>query len=430
MIRWWLYPLRADETFLRFGDYYGSAPLFNNPSYYRPLAYIATRYKNPYARWFAEQFRLRRRGWSDELNLLLFPSSDENTPRAKPPTDLPRTHFAQRMGTSIARGDWDLKISKVGEPIVGARGGTVAAFKCSPYYLHNHCHRDANSIVIYHKGDLAIDSGTYDGYESPHWYNYYVRTIAHNTIVVHDPQEKFISRGHEFANDGGQRFINDPSYAAHDISELKNFRDGTIVKQFQRKMYSYVCGDASNCYHKNKLTKFLRHVTFLLDYPHKSAVSLLVLDEIELARDGLTPRFLLHSMDEPAISGNTVTIVKGQGKLTATFLTPTKLEPIGGDGKDFWVDGANYPPRREAQPHLAPGRWRVEASPAEPGRKFEMVTLLTPTDLEAAVPEPATVRRAGNSWIVEQGGLTVGLYRGKAPGGLKGARRVVVEIGA
>ena len=42
------------------------------------------------------------------------------------------------------------------------------------------------TFTIYHKGDVAIDSGAYDGYETPHWYNYYIRTIAHNTIVIHD----------------------------------------------------------------------------------------------------------------------------------------------------------------------------------------------------------------------------------------------------
>src|SRR5205085_3791003 len=105
------------------------------------------------------------------------------------PNELPRTKLFGRMGVAIARGDFE--------------HGTVAAFKCTPVYLHNHGHRDANSFTIYHKGDLAIDSGAYDGYETPHWYNYYIRSIAHNTIVIQDPDEQFISRGKQYANDGG-----------------------------------------------------------------------------------------------------------------------------------------------------------------------------------------------------------------------------------
>ncbi|MCL2648804.1 MAG: heparinase II/III-family protein, partial [Phycisphaerales bacterium] len=384
VVPWWLYALRSDETFLRFGDYYGSIPLFDNASYYQPLAYIATRYRDPHARWFAEQFRLKGR---DEFHLLIFPSSCEDTPAAQPPQTLPRTHFHSRMGIAIARGDWDLhprtaeQIPQRTRPTStapatrpnyfspdptlfpkGDTGGTIAAFKCSPFYLHNHCHRDANSIVIYHKGDLAIDSGLYDSYETPHWHNYYIRTIAHNTIIVPDPDEHFISRGEEYANDGGQRFINQPHWGPYDISVLKDYKEGTILDQWQKADHSYICGDASNCYNRAKLKKFIRHVIFILDHPHPATVSLLILDEIELNKDGLSPKFLLHSVDEPQTTSNTVTITQGQGRLTTTFLTPATLEKIGGPGKEWLVGNTNYPPRRLGPPHI-PGAWRIEATP-------------------------------------------------------------------
>lgn len=427
VVPWWLYPLRTDETFLRFGDYYGSIPLFDNPTYYRAMAYIATRYGNPHARWFAEQFRLEGR---DEFHLLMYPSSDKDTPPAKSPENLPRTHFHERMGIAIARGDWNLKAHKANESPAGDTGGTVAAFKCSPYYLHNHCHRDANSIVIYHKGDLAIDSGMYDEYETEHWHNYYIRTIAHNTIVVHDPEEQFNSRGKVYSNDGGQRFINKPWFAAYDYDELLKsnaFKEGTIKKQRQAEDHFYVCGDASNCYNSAKVAKFVRHVTFILDHPHRTAVSLLVLDEIELARDGLVPRFLLHSVNEPAVSGSDVKIQNGQGRLTANFLSPVSIEKIGGEGKEWFVDGKNYAPRYIRPPHI-PGAWRIEATPtAIAPRKFQIVTLLTPMD--AAAPEPAIpqLQSSADRWVVQQEGLAVALYRGTVPG-ITGHRKILVPL--
>src|SRR6185369_16466649 len=106
---------------------------------------------------------------------------------------------------------------------------------------------------------------------------------------------------------------------------------------------------ASNCYAKQKLTRFLRHVTFILDWPAKACVSLLVLDEIELARDGLEPRFLLHTMDEPRIDVNKIIAAHGGGRLTGTVLLPhePRIEKIGGPGREFEVNWKNYPLNRK-----------------------------------------------------------------------------------
>src|SRR6185295_8742265 len=113
--------------------------------------------------------------------------------------------------------------------------------------------------------------GAYDSYETPQWYNYYIRSIAHNTVVIHDPEEKFVSRGKEYSNDGGQRFVNEPHFAPRTLEDVTGeaFRDGKILAQRDGDGFSYVCGDASNCYRKSKLKKFLRHVAFVLDYPQK-----------------------------------------------------------------------------------------------------------------------------------------------------------------
>jgi len=47
-------------------------------------------------------------------------------------------------------------------------------FKSSPYGSYNHSHADQNSLVINSGGErLAIDSGYYDGYGTPHWWRWY-----------------------------------------------------------------------------------------------------------------------------------------------------------------------------------------------------------------------------------------------------------------
>lgn len=42
-------------------------------------------------------------------------------------------------------------------------------FRSSPFGSLNHAHADQNSFVLYAKGEvLAMDSGVYDFYDSPH----------------------------------------------------------------------------------------------------------------------------------------------------------------------------------------------------------------------------------------------------------------------
>ncbi len=398
--KWWTYAFRDDETFIRFGDYFCAVPALENLQYYRPLAAIASRYRDGLAQWWVDKFRIT----AGEPEQILF--EDRPGVARRLPEELPRTKLFAPMGVVVARGDFER--------------GTVASFKCTPLYLHNHGHRDANSFTIYHKGDLAIDSGAYDAYETPQWYNYYVRTIAHNTIVVHDPTEEFLSRGKTYSNDGGQRFINEPHFQATKFEhlDLDVYRDGKIVEYREGDGYTYVCGDASNCYSKQKLTRFLRHATFILDWPRKGCVSMVVLDDIELAKPELEPRFLLHTMDEPVVEGNVITAKHKGGRLTATVLLPSspRIETIGGPGREFEVDGKNYPLNRTMIGPHTPGAWRAEVTGGSRGaggaRRF--LTLLVPADFDAPADPPATLEQSAAGWIVRQGDLAVALVqRGK-----------------
>jgi hypothetical protein len=416
VVKWWTYGMRDDESFLRFGDYFCAVPALENGQYYRPLAAIASRYGDGLAQWWVNRFRIS----ACEPEQMLFEDRPGVEPRSPQQLGLPRTKLFVPMGLAVARGDFD--------------GGTVAAFKCTPLYLHNHNHRDANSFTIYHKGELAIDSGGYDGYETPHWYNYFIRTIAHNTIVVHDPDEQFISRGREYANDGGQRFINEPHFQptkAEDIDK-EVFRDAQIIAYREGEDFSYVCGDALNCYGSGKLKRFLRHVTFIMDWPRQECVSLLVLDELELAREGLEPRFLLHTMEEPRVVGNQILAQHRGGRLTATVLLPQapRIEKIGGEGREFEVDGRNFPLNRQLIGAYTTGSWRAEVSGegSEAGLSRRILTLLVPADVEAPTEAPARVEVSPDGFLVRQGDLAVALVRPGRTITATAARSIQIEL--
>jgi hypothetical protein len=428
VVKWWTYGMRDDETFIRFGDYFSAVPVLENGQYYRAFAAIASRYRDGLAQWWVDRFRMDKSGI--EPDQILF--EDRPGVARKSPEELPRTRFFGPMGLAVARADFD--------------HGTVASFKCTPLYLHNHGHRDANSIAIYHKGDLAVDSGAYDAYETPHWYNYFIRTIAHNTIVIHDPSENFVSRGKEYANDGGQRFINEPHFAPRTIEDVlgDDFRDGKVLAYREGDGgggegggFSYVCGDASNCYSNSKLKKFLRHVTFVLDHPAKGSVSLLVLDEIELARDGLEPRFLLHTSAEPKVSDNTIAAVavgrsgtERGGRLTATVLLPRspRIDTIGGEGLEFEVEGTNYPLGRKMIPAYVPGAWRAEVTGAGEGRTRRFLAMLVPADADAPAEPRATLEESANGLLVRQGDLSIALVRGGKQIASDARRAIRIEL--
>jgi heparin/heparan-sulfate lyase len=419
IVEWYTYALRQDETFIRYGDYFCSNSIFTSGYMYRPMAAVASRYKNRIARWWTDKFTL------DGVEPDAFIFDDRNGVEAQSPETLPRTRFFPPMGISIARGDFNK--------------GTVAAFKCSPLYLHNHCHRDQNQITIYHKGELAIDSGAYDGYESPHWKNYYTRTIAHNTLVVHDPDEKPYMRAWALANDGGQRQVNIPDFTPRRFADISKacYQDGKILGYREGPGFSYVCGDASNCYRPEKLKRYVRHVVSLLDWPHLGAVALVVLDEVTLARPGLLPRILLHTVNEPAVDGTRVTAAHGEGRLEMHVLEPNghKIEKIGGPGHECWVDGQNFPVDFNADENLStrakwhtPGEWRVEVAPGEPCIDTEFLTVWIPSDASVKnVPQPVLqAHKSGR--VVKLGARSIGLFKTGSGAKLEGKESITIEL--
>ena len=107
------------------------------------------------------------------------------------------------------------------------RDRTSVFFKSSPFGSVNHSHADQNSFVMYSKGKvLAMDSGYYDYYNSPHWRDYYKQTKAHNAITY----------------DGGQgQYLGANGLGTHTAA-------GKLTKFLQAATHDIVVGDASAAY--------------------------------------------------------------------------------------------------------------------------------------------------------------------------------------
>src|SRR5437763_6462587 len=154
------------------------------------------------------------------------------------------------------------------------------------------------------------------------------------------------------------------------------------------------------------LACFLLRVAFVLDWPARGSVSMVVLDELELPRPQLQPRFLLHTMDEPRIDGNKILARHGGGRLTTTVLLPepARVEKIGGEGREFEVDGKNYPLKRPMLAPNTPGAWRTEITGGA-GRSRRFITMLAPANVDAPIEPTPSVDESASGWRARQADL-------------------------
>jgi len=289
-------------------------------------------------------------------------------------------HF-EGVGQVVFRSGWD-------------KDATFGVLKCQSFRSFGHRHADENEFIITKKGALAIDSGVDQRSPRDHVQNYFTQSIAHNTVTVRDPGEASRS-----ANDGGQykgelQAISgdDPKNSQHGACYPgSHLMVGGIVAFETNPDYSYACGDATRAYSPHKMRLFTRQMVYL---PPDRFV---IFDRVTSTKPEFTKRWLLHTVEQPAVTGKQVTVTEGDGKLFSQTLLPedARIQLVGGPGKDFWVDGKNYPP---PQPGRAeePGAWRVEVYPGAPRAEDHFLHLLFATGkLTRANPAAALVKEDG-----------------------------------
>ncbi|KKL09252.1 hypothetical protein LCGC14_2567720, partial [marine sediment metagenome] len=139
---------------------------------------ISRGYKNPdgyaFLRWWRGKGRPKPKSFTG-LHALLY---DEQTDRKKPrfADNPPLTWLWGRDGNGY------LQMRSKG----WAPDSTVIEFRCGDYFWSHSLNCNNNSFYIYHKGHLAVQSGLYDDYyRGEHGGNYYMRTVASNSMLIH-----------------------------------------------------------------------------------------------------------------------------------------------------------------------------------------------------------------------------------------------------
>jgi len=382
-----LYRRRPDGMVLPAGDV--------NPgiggSYGLPAMLAYSYYKDPYL-----AYEYKRNTKIDNHCLIFDVLWRDYTIEPKSPETLPLTKYSGTpYGWMIARTGWD-------------KNSVIAEMKINEHFVGNHQHMDGGAFQIYYKGPLAIDAGAYHGtsggYNSAHNKNFFKRTVAHNSLLVFDPNEKFASLNYggtdktEFAdNDGGQRMPGDRWETCRSFADLLSdeYTTGQVLAHgiggdYMAPEYSYLSGDITKAY-SDKVKEVKRSFVFLNLKSEKVPAAMVVFDKVVSKNAEFKKHWLLHSIEQPQVSENGIIIKRTKdgdsGMLSNTVLLPAKenldMQVIGGKGKEFWVNGTNYanaPQAGRPDPRNERGEWRVEVSPSAPANEDYFLNVIQVAD--------------------------------------------------
>jgi hypothetical protein len=245
--------------------------------------------------------------------------------------------------------------------ILEDRSRVSVYFKSSPYGSAGHSHADQNSFVVTAGGQaLAIDSGYYDGFDSPHWRQWYKQTRAHNAITF----------------DGGQGQVI--------FEESGQLGPGAIIGFERHPGYDIVTGDATPAY-GGALTEARRSMAYLR--PNL----LLVYDRLASG----TPRqweWNIHALNSMnVISDRRISIARNGQSLCVEMLAGPTMSFTQTDL--FTVDPASGGFRQ----------WHGNFHSVELAGAAEFIALLN----VGCTPSAASATKANGVWTVPLGDSTV-----------------------
>lgn len=393
MLRY-IYARRPDGLVMKDSDDYSYSGR-NSVTYYHTndwpsLITLNALYDEPYTRGQFLKLLSRQGYTADSFWLILGADPDKE---AKQPDDLPLAYKTTYPLTSIFhRTSWQPGMDS---------NAVVAQFKAYERHIGDHMHLDAGHFSIYYKGNLAIDAGNYQGKQGgwgdAHAFNYDKRSVSHNVVTVYDPDEKFVYAGKTYANDGGQRMRNDiiaPNYEEllTDTWLYAKTQGTYIGPQEKTPAFSYLKSDLTPAY-SDKIKDYSRSMVFIDLFDEDYPAAFVVYDNVTTSDKSFEKNWLLHSIEEPTVDGNTTVIQRTtdgyNGKLVNKTLLPAafEIEKIGGENKEAFVDGFNYPNEDKKEFDSEQGKWRIELSPKRPSENDVFLNAMYVTDADGNLPE-------------------------------------------
>lgn len=272
---------------------------------------------NPYAHWYAKQIQS-----SPGCGPLAFLLYDSRVP-GRPPAELPQSRCFPSVGLVAMH-------TQLAHP----QENIYLLFRSSPLGSISHAHADQNAFALEAFGEaLAIASGYYPYFNSPHHHQWTRQTKAANTITLQ----------------GGRGQI------AHSIAAA-----GQILAFATTSQYDYALGDASTAYGK-QLRRFYRHLL------HVRPGVFVIIDELA-AHEPTRFEWRLHSLEKMQIEAENQQVVlrRGQARMEVSFLEPRPLL--------FEQTDQFSPPPENA----APNQWHLTVSNLAREKELYFFTVLRP----------------------------------------------------
>ena len=274
--------------------------------------------------------------------------------------------------------------------------------KIGGYTAGNHDHGDAGSFQIYYKGMLAGDTGYYDDYSttsSSHFQKYHQATVAHNSILVYGTSyNRTTSYGQKVGSDYGEpttrsAWLNGTTYKTADLLG--------VCTEYDRNgnpKYAYIAGDITPAYTNSSITGVERRMLSVFNTQNSDApMYFFVYDRVKTSNSTYQAAFLLHTVNEPTIDGNTVTVTSGGnvynekpktgGQLVLqSIIGGSTIRTYGGENMNYVVNGSQVATKSGQDD----GYWgRVEIL-TDKGTDHTMLNVMYVTDAGKTLSLPAT----------------------------------------
>jgi hypothetical protein len=305
----------------------------------------------PIARWYAAQLKGEDIG---RIEYLLAP----RTKRASAP--FPEGTPNGAVFPSIG---WAAMHSDLADPM-----RVSVYFRSSPYGAYNHSHADQNSFVVNAKGErLAIASGYYDDYRTPHWSNWYKTTRAKNAITF----------------DGGQGQGPDGKQFSGEIRRFESTAG-----------FDYAVGHAEKAY-GGALTKAQRSLVYL------RPDTILVYDSLAAPAPHAW-EWNIHALRKMRKLSDRKIEIEGES-------TRMCVEMLASPEVAFeQTDQFSTPPRRSDMNRNPAKQWHGAFATRDKSAAAEFIALMrVGSECPTAARPTAVASHSGNSWHVKVDGKTV-----------------------
>lgn len=245
-----------------------------------------------------------------KVNPVLFLLLNDPGLKANPNlNDLPLSiDYGSILGGLSARTGWDMAENS---------NDVAAEIRGGGYHFGNHQHSDAGSFQIYYRGEQVFNVGIYRAYGTPYDFNFYKRSVAHNTILVKDPDEKLAHRTN--VNDGGSRFNQRNPKSPDEVLSDPWFDYGTVLSaDFEantlKPSYSYFKADLTAAYY-SKISNYTRSFCFLNLNRDDIPAAVILADDLTTSKDDFSKFWKINTFNEPVRVGQNVILHNSNGGL-------------------------------------------------------------------------------------------------------------------